>query len=41
MSDFFSIAPIHSINDVDSTITILVIGNYLSHLYENLQTLDM
>ena len=35
MSDFFSIAPFYSVNDVDSTITILLIGNYLSHLREN------
>ena len=41
MSGIFVAVSFHSINDVVSTITILLIGNYLSHLYENLQTLDM
>lgn len=41
MSDFFSIAPFYSVNDVDSTITILVIGNYLGRVCENLKIMKM
>ena len=41
MSDLFSIAPFHSINDVDSVITVLEIGNYLGHVSENLKIMKM
>lgn len=41
MSDFFSIVPFYSSNDVNSTITILVIGNYLGRVCENSQMMEM
>lgn len=41
MSDLFSIAPFHSINDVDSVITVLEIGNYLGRVCENLKIMKM
>lgn len=41
VSDFFSIAPFHFINGVVSTITVLVIGNYLGHVCENSQMMEM
>lgn len=41
MSDFFSIVPFYSSNDVNSTITILVIGNYLDHACEILRIMKM
>lgn len=41
MSDFFSIAPFYSVNDVDSAITVLEIGNYLGRVCENSQMMEM
>ena len=41
MSDFFSIAPFYSVNDVDSAITVLEIGNYLGRVCENLKIMDL
>ena len=41
MSDCCFIVPFHSINDVNSTITILVIGNYLGRVCENSQMMEM
>lgn len=41
MSDFFVVVPFRSSNDVDSTITVLVIGSYLGHVSENLKIMKM
>ena len=41
MSGIFVAVPFYSINDVVSTITILVIGNYVGHACENLKIMKM
>lgn len=41
MSGIFVAVPFYSVNDVDSTITILVIGNYLGRVCENLKIMDL
>lgn len=41
MNGLFAVVPFYSSNDVDSTITVLVIGSYLGHVSENLKIMKM
>ena len=41
MNGLFAVVPFYSSDGVDSSITVLVIGNYLGHVCENLKIMDM